>query len=207
MIKRAAYLLVFLMVSISAGAQINLFMGGNLQANYSSLSGDESAFKPGFGGGFSFVYWEHEYWFMKAGLDYMYRSSSVLDYPYDYGVDVTDPDDKVHITFTEQTVGIPLIFYFRPFEKGADAMLVTGSMQVGIVTGLKENTEEFGELVLKGNQVKSRVKTNLGIGVGYQRQLDKNLFLNIFPSFNLDLRTVRAFHSVTLTAEIIFGVY
>jgi hypothetical protein len=207
MIKRAAYLLVFLMVSISAGAQINLFMGGHLQANYSSLSGDESAFKPGFGGGFSFVYWEHEYWFMKAGLDYMYRSSSVLDYPYDYGVDVTDPDDKVHITFTEQTVGIPLIFYFRPFEKGADAMLVTGSMQVGIVTGLKENTEEFGELVLKGNQVKSRVKTNLGIGVGYQRQLDKNLFLNIFPSFNLDLRTVRAFHSVTLTAEIIFGVY
>ena len=207
MIKRAVYLAVFLMFSLSAGAQINMYVGGNLQANYSWLRGDEHTFEPGFGAGASFVYWEYEYWFLKAGIDYTNKSSSVLDYPDDYGVPVTSPDDKVTISFTEQSIGIPLTIYFRPYEWGANTLLIAGTMQTNIVVGLKENTEEYGELVLKGSQIKARTKTNLGIGVGYQRQLDKHLFLNIVPSYNVDLRSVRAFNSVTLTVELIFGIY
>jgi hypothetical protein len=206
-IKRAVYLAVFLLSSMTAAAQINLYVGGNLNANYSALRGDESTFKPGFGGGFSFVYWEYEYWFLKAGIDYIYKTSSMLDYPDDYGVPINSPDDKVHITFSEQAVGIPLTIYFRPYEKGANTLLISGTMQTNIVVGLKENTEEYGELVLKGSQIKARTKTNLGIGVGYQRQLDKHMFLNIVPSFNVDLRSVRAYNSITLTIELIFGVY
>lgn len=207
MIRRALFLAAFMAFSLTAGAQINLYVGGNLQANYSWLRGDEQTFKPGFGGGFSFVYWEHEYWFLKAGIDYTYKSSSVLDYPDDYGIEPTGPDDKVHITFTEQAVGIPLTIYFRPYESGANTLLITGTMQTNIVVSLKEDTEEYGELVLKGNQIKARTKTKLGVGVGYQRQLDEHLFLNIVPSFNVDLRSVRAFNSITLTAELIFGIY
>ena len=207
MIKRAVYLLVFWMFSLTAAAQINLYVGGNLQANYSWLRGDEHTFEPGFGGGFSFVYWEHEYWFLKAGIDYHYKTSSMLEYPDDYGIEPKSPDDKVMITFAEQSVGIPITFYFRPFEKGANTLLLAGTMQTSIVVGLKENTEEYGELVLKGTQIKARTKTNLGIGVGYQRQLDQHMFLNIVPSFNVDLRSVRAFNSITLTAELIFGIY
>ena len=207
MLKRALFLAVFMAFSLSAGAQINLYIGGNLQANYSWLRGDEHSYEPGFGGGFSFAYWEHEYWFLKAGLNYSYKSSSILEYPEDYGIEISSPDDRVRITFTEQSVGIPLTFYFRPYEKGPNTLLIAGMMQVGVVVGLKENTEEYGELVLKGNQIKGRTKTNLGFGVGYQRQLDKHLFLNILPSFNVDLRSVRAYNSITLTAELIFGVY
>jgi len=206
-IRRVIYLAVFLMISTAASAQINIYVGGSLNANYSMLRGDESSFKPGFGGGFSFVYWEYEYWFLKAGINYAYKTSSMLDYPDDFGVPVNSPDDKVHITFSEQAVGIPLTIYFRPYEKGANTLLISGTMQTNIVVGLKQNTEEFGELSLKGSEVKARTKTNLGIGVGYQRQLDKHLFLNIVPSFNVDLRSVRAFNSITLTAELIFGVY
>jgi len=206
-LKRAVYLAVFLFFSLTAAAQINLYVGGNLQANYSWLRGDEHTFEPGFGGGFSFVYWEHEYWFLKAGINYSYKSSSVLDYPDDYGVEPSSPDDKVMIEFTEQSVGIPVTIYFRPYERGPNTLLIAGTMQVGVVVGLKENTEEYGELVLKGTDIKSRTKTNLGIGVGYQRQLDQHLFLNIVPSFNVDLRSVRAFNSITLTAELIFGIY
>lgn len=206
-LRRALYLAVFLMISLSARAQINLYVGGNLQANYSWLRGDEHTFEPGFGGGLTFVYWEYEYWFLKAGIEYTNKSSSLLDYPDDYGVPVTSPDDKVSIAFTEQSIGIPLTIYFRPYEWGANTLLIAGTMQTNIVVNLKENTEEFGELVLTGNRIKARTKTNLGIGVGYQRQLDKHLFLNIVPSFNVDLRSVRAFNSVTLTAELIFGIY
>ncbi len=205
--KRAVYLAAFVMVSLTAGAQINLYIGGNLQGNYSWLRGEEPTSEPGFGGGFSFVYWEHEYWFLKAGIDYNYKTSSVLDYPDDYDVPVISPDDKVTISFTEQSIGIPLTIYFRPYERGANTLLIAGTMKTNIVVGLKENTEEYGELVLKGTEIKSRIKTNLGIGVGYQRQLDQHVFLNIVPSFNVDLRSVRAFNSVTLTAELIFGIY
>jgi len=207
MFKRAVYLAVFLMVSLTAGAQINMYVGGNLQANYSWLRGDEHTFEPGYGGGFSFVYWEYEYWFLKAGLDYNYKTSSMLDYPDDFGVPVTNPDDKVPIVFKEQSIGIPLTIYFRPYEWGANSLLVAGTLKANVVVGLKKSTEEYGELVLKGTEIESRIKTNLGIGVGYQRQLDQHLFLNIVPSYNMDLRSVRAFNSVTLTVELIFGIY
>lgn len=205
--KRSLYVFVMLLLSGSAAAQINLYLGGALQGNYSWIRGEEATFEPGVGAGFSFVYWEHEYWFLKAGLNYMFKSSSCLDYPDDYGVPVNDPGDKVRIGFAEQALGIPLTVYFRPVESGDNTLLVTGTLEMMVVTHLKEHTGEFGDLVLKGSEVKSRTKTNVGIGVGYQRQLDQHMFLNIVPTFSVDLRSDRAFNTIALTAELIFGVY
>jgi hypothetical protein len=207
MLKRAVYLIVFLLVSVAGQAQINVYLGGNLQANYSWIRGGDASMEPGFGGGVNFVYWEYEYWFLKAGLDYYRKTSTMLDYPDDFGVEPDDPYDKINITFTEQSIGIPLTAYFRPYEWGANTILLTASLTTLFVISLKENSEEYGEIILKGTDLKTRIKTNVGIGVGYQRQLDKHKFLNIIPSYNIDLRGDRAFNSITLTAELIFGVY
>ena len=207
MLKRAVYLIVFLLVSVAGQAQINLYLGGNLQANYSWIRGGEASMEPGFGGGIDFIYWEYEYWFLKAGLDYYRKTSSMMDYPDDYGVEPENADDKINITFTEQSIGIPLTVYFRPYEWRANTILLSGSLTTLFVLSLKENSDEYGELVLKGIDLKTRVKTNVGLGVGYQRQLDKHKFLNIIPSYNIDLRGDRAFNSITLTAELIFGIY
>ena len=207
MCNRIAYLAVFLFVSLAAQAQINVFMGGNLQGHYSWIRGDEPVMEFGFGGGFNFVYWEYEYWFLKAGLDYYNLNSTALAYPDDFGVEPEDAEDKINIRYTEHAVGIPLIFYFRPYESRANAMLLTGSLSTLFVAGLKENSEEYGETVVKGAALKPMIKSRVGIGVGYQRQLDKHMFLNIVPSFNVDLRGHVAFNSVSLTMELIFGVY
>ena len=207
MLKRAVYLAVFLIVSVAGQAQINVYLGGNLQANYSWIRGGEASMEPGFGGGIDFIYWEYEYWFLKAGLDYYRKTSSMMDYPDDYGVEPENADDKINITFTEQSIGIPLTVYFRPYERRANTILLSGSLTPLFVLSLKENSDEYGELVLKGTDLKTRVKTNVGLGVGYQRQLDKHKFLNIIPSYNIDLRGDRAFNSITLTAELIFGIY
>jgi len=207
MLKRAVYLIVFLLVSVAGQAQINVYLGGNLQANYSWIRGGDASMEPGFGGGVSFVYWEYEYWFLKAGLDYYRKTSTMMDYPDDYGIEPENADDKINITYTEQSMGIPLTVYFRPYEWRANTILLSGSLTTLFVLSLKENSDEYGELVLKGIDLKTRVKTNVGLGVGYQRQLDKHKFLNIIPSYNIDLRGDKAFNSITLTAELIFGIY
>lgn len=207
MYRKAIYLTILFLASISARGQINVFVGGNLQGNYSWIRGDEPVLEFGFGGGFNFIYWEHEYWFLKAGLDYINRSSTVLEYPDDYGIEPEDAEDKINISYTEHSVGIPLTFYFRPYERRASALLLTGSLTTMFVTSLRENSEEYGELILKGSELKPLIKSNVGFGVGYQRQLDQHRFLNIVPSFNIDLRGHAAFNSITLTTELIFGIY
>lgn len=207
MSKKIIFLAVFLLASLAGQAQINVYMGGNLQGNYSWIRGDEPVMDYGFGGGFNFIYWEYEYWFLKAGLDYYNRNSTVLDYPDNFGVEPEDADDKINISYTEHAVGVPLTVYFRPYEWGANTLLLTGSLTTIFVAALKEDTEEYGEFVLKGPDLKTKVKSNVGIGFGYQRQLDKHMFLNIIPSFNVDLRGDVAFNSITLTTELIFGIY
>lgn len=207
MIKRALFLALFLCLSLSSQAQINVYMGGNLRGSVTNIRGDEATFNPGFGVGASFVYWEFEYWFLKTGLDYYYRTSSILDYPDVFGVDPVGPDDKIRITYVEHAAGVPISFYFRPLESGANTLLVTASLNTLIVAGLQASSEEYGEAALKGTDVKQRVKANLGLGVGYQRQLERHMFLNIVPSYNMDLRGDKTFNSFTITAEFIFGVY
>lgn len=207
MYKKAIYLIVFLLASFAGQAQVNVYLGGNLQGNYSWIRGDEPSKEFGFGGGVSFVYWEYEYWFLKAGLDYYNTSSTVLDYPDDYGVEPENAEDKINISYTQNSVGIPLTVYFRPYEWGANTLLITGSLTTMFVVNLKANSEEYGEVVLKGTDLETRVKTNVGIGAGYQRQLDKHLFLNIYPSYNIDLRGDVSFNSIRLTCELIFGIY
>lgn len=207
MCKRIVYLAVFLLVSFSARAQINVFMGGNLQGHYSWIREDEPLQELGFGGGINLVYWEYEYWFLKAGLDYYNLNSTALAFPDDFGVEPENAADKINISYTEHAVGIPLIFYFRPYESRANAILVTGSLSTLFVASLKAHSEEYGDTTVKGAALKPRIKSRVGIGVGYQRQLDKNVFLNIVPSFNMDLRGHVAFNTISLTTELIFGIY
>jgi hypothetical protein len=206
-LKRAVYIVAFLLIAGAAQAQINIYLGGNLQGNYSWIRGDENTFKPGFGGGFSFAYWEYEYWFLKAGLDYVYKSSSSLEYPDFYTSDINSAEDKVILERFEHRIAVPLAIYFRPIEEGENAMIVVGSLTTMFAMAIKESSEEFGEVSFKGNEIKSRMKTNIGLGVGYQRQLDRHTYLNIYPSFNMDLRADRSFNSINLTAELLFGVY
>jgi hypothetical protein len=207
MIKRAIYLAVFLLFSVTSLAQINVYMGGNLQGNVSWIRGDEATGEPGFGTGVSFVYWEFEYWFLKTGIDYNLRNSSVLDYPDVFEITPEGPEDKIRISYREHTVGIPISFYFRPFESGGNTLLLTATLNTMVVAGLQAKSEEYGAYALKGTDIKNRVKSSFGLGVGYQRQLDEHMFLNLLPSYNMDFRGDKAFNSLVFTAELIFGIY
>lgn len=206
-VKKAIYMLGFLLSATTAGAQINIFLGGNLQGNYSWIRSEQTSYEPGFGGGISFAYWEYEYWFIKAGLDYHHQASSSYEYPDIYEVPDYGPNDQITVDFTEQNIGIPIAFYFRPYESGENAFLIIAGLETLITLEQKASNEVYGELIFTGSDIESRLKTNLGIGAGWQRQLDKNTYLNLYPSFKFDIRAERPFNSITLTAEILFGVY
>ena len=97
--------------------------------------------------------------------------------------------------------------FLRPYESGENAMLIIGTLEPMFTVHQKAYNEEYGELVFTGSDIASRLRTNIGIGVGWQRQLARYTYLNLYPSFNFDLRADRPFNSITLTAEILFGVY
>lgn len=205
--KKVVYIAAFLLLSITAGAQINIYSGANLQGNYSWIRGDQNTFKPGFGLGYTFVYWEYEYWFVKFGVNYTFKQSSSLEYHDHYGTPSTGPDDKIILERKEHYLTIPMSIYFRPLEDGDNAMIIVGTLEPGFPIRVKEDSELYGPTIIERGTLSQTVKTTVGIGAGYQRQLNRHTFLNIFPSFNVDLRADRAFNSITLTAEIIFGVY
>jgi hypothetical protein len=205
--KRATFLFVFVLASLAAKAQINMYLGGNIQGNYSWIRGEEPTYEPGMGGGFSFVYWEREYWFVKTGLTYIYQSSSVLDYPDIYDVPVVHPDDKVRIAYREHAVGLPVSFYFRPYESGPNALLLTGSLEMMLVASLKADSDEFGELTLEGSSARNWTKSRIGMGVGYQLQIDRHAYLNIVASYHMDIRATPSFNTLNLTLEYLFGAY
>lgn len=206
-IKRALYILGFLFIASTAGAQINIFVGGNLQGNYSWIRSEQTSFNPGFGAGLSFVYWEYEYWFIKAGVDYLYRSSSSYEYPDVFGDEDYGPDDKINVDFTENNIGIPISAYFRPYESGNNALILLATLEPLFAVSQKASNENYEERKIKGSEINPRIKTSIGVGAGWQRQLDRNTYLNLFPSFNFDISGERRFNSITLTAEILFGVY
>ena len=97
--------------------------------------------------------------------------------------------------------------FLRPYESGKNALLIIGTLEPMFTFHEKAYNEEYGELVITGSDIESRLRTNIGIGVGWQRQLARYTYLNLYPSFSFDLRADRPFNSITLTAEILFGVY
>ena len=205
---RLKVLSFFLLLScIALEAQINSYVGGNLQGLIGSVRSDSSTFKPGFGAGASFYYWEYDFWFFKAGIDYAYKSSSFSDYPFEFGDEYVDYPDRVSIEYFQHDISIPLMIYFSLFEQRGNALLLNGSLEMAFTIASKMTSPDIGEVKLSGSDIKNRLRTSVGLGVGYQRQLDRDLYINIYPSYNIDLRAHRPFRLIKLTAEIMFGVY
>ena len=205
--KHVFILLFFLLLSVASNAQVNIYLGGNLQGLYSGVRTEQSTYKPGFGAGVSFYYWEFEYWFFKAGFDYTLRSSLITDYPVDFFEGIEDFPVMVDILYKQQDLSIPLTVYFSVLEDRGNALLLAGILEIGYTTHIPQQNDLLGEIKLTGSHIKNPLKTSVGVGIGYQRQLDRNIFINAVPSFNIELRAPKPFNTIKLTVEVMFGVY
>lgn len=206
-IKFLFLILIAFFLFSGAKAQINTFVGGNLQGSYSVVRENDASYKPGFGGGLNFYYWEYTYWFIKAGIDYSYKTSSYHDYPDVFGDTYLDYPDPVDINYIQHDISIPLSAYFPLLERQGNYFILVGTLEMAYAITGKLSNPEIGTLQLKGDDIKNRLRTAIGIGAGYQVQLDKNIYLNAFPSYNIDMRADRPFNSIRLTVEVMFGIY
>jgi len=198
---------IALFLFTGANAQINTFIGGNLQGSYSVVRENDASYKPGFGGGLNFYYWEHTYWFIKAGIDYSNKSSGYYDYPVLFGEEYGDFPDPVEIKYIQHDISIPISAYFPILEKNGNYFILVGSLEMAFALIGRLSNADFGTIQLKGDDFNNRLRTTVGFGAGYQVQLDQNIYLNAFPSYHVDLRSDRPFNSIRLTVEIMFGIY
>ncbi|MBN2698370.1 MAG: hypothetical protein JXR52_06055 [Bacteroidales bacterium] len=199
---------LFLFWSSSAiHAQINTYLGANIQGLYTGLRMENASYRPGFGTGASIYYWEYDYWFIKAGIDYMYKSSLFPGSPILFDQAPPDPDREIMVDYRQHDVGIPITAYFRLIEQGGNALLLTGTLEMSLALKAVLNAGDYESLVLTGNDIDKPLRTNLGVGAGYQLQINRETYFNIIPSFHLDLRSDRPFNVFKLTVEMMFGVY
>ena len=188
-------------------AQINTFMGVTVSPSLTGVRQTEASYRPGFSAGVSYIYWDFTNWFIKSGLEYTFRSSEILDYPEYFEGVRNDPPVPVHMVFDQKNIMIPLTAYFAFFNKAENALLLTAGMELMVTTSVSYSHDTYGKATLRGDDLDNRFKTHLGIGVGYQRQLSRFLYLNAVPSFYMDVRSDRPFNSIRLTLELIYGVY
>ena len=97
--------------------------------------------------------------------------------------------------------------YFSVLENRGNALLLAGTMEIAYTTFVSQQNDLLGEIKLKGKHIQNPLKTSVGFGVGYQRQIERNIFINAVPSFNVELRAPRPFNTIKLTVEVMFGVY
>ncbi len=207
--RRITFLVVFLtLISLQhTVAQINTFIGASVTPSFTGVRSDEASFRPGFSTGFTYVYWDFTNWFFKSGLNYSFRSSEILDYPQYFTNVYNNPPVPVRLVYDQRNLAVPLTAYFAFYNRNQNALLVTAGMELLVTTSVTYTHETYGSSTLKRASLDNRFKTQLGLGVGYQRQLTDFLYLNLVPSFYMDIRSDRPFNSIRLTMELIYGIY
>ncbi|HDR68105.1 MAG TPA: hypothetical protein ENN61_03545 [Bacteroidaceae bacterium] len=206
-LKTLLLVLVFILMVSVIKAQINTYVGGTIQGLYTGARIDNATYKPGFGIGAAIYYWEFNDWFFKTGIDYTLKSSSFFDSPVLFGQAYQDDANDIKIDYRQHDLGIPLTIYFRLIERSSNAMLLTGTLEMSYALAGIMKSDGFDKVILTGRDFDKRLRTAVGIGVGYQWQIDRDLFFNLIPSYNVDLRSERPFNTFKLTVEMMFGIY
>jgi len=207
--RRITLLLGFLILTSlqHAGAQINTFAGASFTPSFTGVRSDDASFRPGYSAGFSYIYWDFTNWFIKSGINYSFRSSEILDYPEYFTNVYNNPPVPVRMVYDQRSLAVPLTAYFAFYNRNENALLVTAGMELLLTTSVTYTHDTYGSSTLRSADLDNRFKTQLGLGVGYQRELTNFLYLNLVPSFYMDIRSDRPFNTIRLTMELIYGIY
>ncbi len=205
--RKFVLLTCFLSVFLSGTSQITSFIGASAYSTLSKTRTSDASFAIGYGAGISYVFWENDEWFIKSGADFISRSSNIVDLPRYF--DVTGDQGLVEIgqLYNQKNIVVPIAVYFIPWKKKKNAILVMGGMNIMYTIQSKYQNDTYGTHVLSADDIDHNVKVGFLLGAGYQREFSDVLFLNIFPTLNIDIRSDDPFTTFGLTLEMIYGVY
>ena len=206
-IRRYIVLISLLSIFFTGTSQITSFLGVHGYPTLGKTRASNTALSVGYGAGLTFVFWEHEDWFIKSGADYLSRSSKVFELPRYFEVPAGQELQRIDMRYTQNDINIPFAVYYLPYRKKGNAIIVMGGMDVMYTMQSKYDHEEYGSVVFAAEEIDQNVKIGFSLGAGYQREFSDVLFLNILPTLNLDVKSDKPFTSFGLTLEMIYGIY
>jgi hypothetical protein len=198
---------LFLFYAGNLSAQISSFIGISLTPGFSSTRSVNASYAASYSGGVDYILWENPGWYLKTGLEFQSRNSGVREIPKYFEVDPEDIFTPVDMKYGELNVLIPLQGFFPLLKKKDNAMLLAAGMEIMITLEERFVHDVYGKASVNGEDINKAFKTGIMLGAGYQRELSDILFLNIYPSVNLDIKADRPFTSFELTIELLYGVY
>lgn len=203
------YLIVIaLLLLANAGtAQITSFVGARAYPSYGKTRVYDGSMALGYGAGITYVFWEYNNWFIKTGADFLSRTSTIQDIPRYYEVPRGLELVRTDVLYKQQDISVPIYIYYLPWEKKGNAILVVGGMDVMYTIQTNYEHDTFGSVSFDGADIDNKVKAGFTLGAGYQRELTDIMFLNVYPTINLDIRSDKPFTSFGLTLEWIYGIY
>ncbi len=198
---------LFLLIVSTGSAQINSFVGAMAFPTIGKTRVYDGSMALGYGGGITYVFWEYKEWFIKSGAEFISRSSMIRDIPRHFEVPSGSELVLTDVNYQQQDLAIPIAVYYLPYEKKGNAVLVMGGMNVMYSIREKYMHDTYGSVVFSGEDIENEVKIGFTLGAGYQRELSNIMFLNVFPTFNMEIKANKPFTSIGLTVELIYGIY
>lgn len=206
-INRTILIVLLLTGSMVSSAQIESFIGGSITPGISKVRSSNSTFSASYGGGFSYVFWDNPAWYVKSGLEYYKRTSGIREIPKHFTVPPAELFVPVEMVFEQSDLVIPIQAFFPFRDRKGNALLLAGGLEVMYTIQQKYQHDVYGDAVFSGADINTKVNTGIMFGAGYQREISDDLYFNVFPSFNFDIRSDKVFSGFELTLEILYGVY
>lgn len=202
-IVRITVIILICIPSLST-AQISSFLGGSLSSGPGVVKANESDYALGYSGGISYVLWENPAWFFRSGIVYAKRTSFVNEFP----IAFPNPGyEKLDMKYSQYDLQMPLQAFFPVIHNKPNALLLMGGLELNYTTRAKYENDMLGSALVAGSDLNRQISTAVSIGAGYLRRLDQDFYLNIYPSFNRDLRADKTFNYFKITLEIMYGLF
>ncbi|MFC2129311.1 hypothetical protein ACFLQX_00875 [Bacteroidota bacterium] len=205
--RRFTLIVCMLSIYMTSSAQITSFVGGRVYPTFGKTRVYDGSFALGYGAGFTYVFWEYDAWFIKAGVDFVSRSSNIVDIPRYFEVPLSEELVTVDIHYTQQDIDLPVALYYRLYEQRDNAFIVMGGMDIIYTLRTLYQHDTYGKSIVIGDDNKQRINIGFSLGAGYQREISNIFFINILPTINLDIRSEKPFTYFGLTVEMIYGIY
>ena len=197
---------LFLAALSNMDAQHIHYLSGTLNTGISKVREPDSRFNLTYGGQFSYVFWENPGWYLKYGLGFSSQASGIFEYPLLFDVSQEELNKKTDMSYNRMDFYIPLQGFFTFYRYRRESFFALAGLELNYSFREIYTHDEYGKVKVPFDDIDKRIKSAAMIGIGYQKEFSRLQYLNLYPSFSMELRAERPFYAIKLNAEFIYAL-